>query len=143
MGFDQSLGVPSGFSLSFSRVLGPQKLYLRKLGERRSNFIVADETVHDRIVEPGVFSKQVNNASQVETSKHATETTVEVAIIADDTLQLLRVKHPIDAMLIHVFLEYAEGFASERIEKFSAASGIDVNCHRVLSGLGSRAGVAD
>jgi hypothetical protein len=101
--------------------------------------------VHYRIVETGVFSKQVNDASQVETStsEHAIETTVKTAIIADDALQLFRVKRPIDAVFVHVVLEYVEGFASERIEKFSAASRIDVNCHPVSSGLASRVGVAD
>jgi hypothetical protein len=101
--------------------------------------------VHDRIVETGVFSKQVNDASQVETStcEHAIKITVETAIIADDALRLLRVKRPIDSLFVHVVLEYVEGFASERIEKFSAASRIDVNCHPVSSGLASRVGVAD
>jgi hypothetical protein len=101
--------------------------------------------VHDRIVETGVFSKQVNDAGQDEasTSKHAIEKTVETTKIANDALQLPRVKRPIHAVFVHVFLEHVEGFASERIEKFSAMAGIDVNCHPMSSGLASRVGVAD
>jgi hypothetical protein len=59
--------------------------------------------VNDRIVETGVFIKQVNDASQIETStsKHAIEIRVESAIIADNALQLTRVKTPIHAVFVY------------------------------------------
>ena len=95
MGFDQSFGVRSGFSLRFSLVLGPQKLYFLKLKVlgghslfNREPIVVANESAHDRIVETGVSRKQINDASQIETStsKHAIKATVISAITADDAL---------------------------------------------------------